>query len=189
MLTKKFWIPVVLVLIGIAIGGTFWHQHTTGQKPINPSPQGIVEQTRTLNQYFPLWTAEDVRKYMKSLRDGYVTRHRHQYPKCRAYAALLADAERYAEWYIADLEYKKISNEARAKWETELDALIQGKIFPPDYTKSIQLWKSLTDAERADLFAKYIAIKHDWWKRYKTAFKHHEETEQQRPIFQPRHRH
>ena len=189
MLMKKLWIPVVLVLIGIAIGGTFWHQHTTGQEPTNHPPQGIVEQTRALNLYFPLWTAEDVRKYMKLLRDGYVTRHRHQYPKCRAYAALLADAERYVEWYIADLAYTKIRKEARAKWEMELDALIQGEIFPPDYIESIQLWKRLTDAEKADLFAKYIAIKHDWWERYEAASKRHEETEKQRPIFQPKHKH
>ena len=189
MLKKKIWIRVVLVLIGIAIGGTFWHQHAANQEPTNQFPQGIVEQTRVLNLYFPRWTTEDVQKYMKRLRDGYVTKHQYQYPKCRAYAALLADAERYAEWYIADLEYTQISNEARAKWKKELDTLIQGKIFPPDYLKRIQLWKSLTDAEKANLFAKYIAIKHDGWKKYETASKRREEIEQQRPIFQPKHRH
>ena len=189
MFAKKLWIPAVLVLIGVAIGGTFWHQHTTNQQPTNQARQGIVEQTRALNLHFPLWTAEDVRKYMKLLRDGYVTRHFHQYPKCKAYAAVLADAERYTEWYIADLEYTRIRNEARAKWETELDALIQGEIVPRDYIERIQLWKSLTDAEKADLFAKYIAIKHDWWKRYKIASKRREEIEQQRRIFQPKHRH
>ena len=131
MLAKKFWIPAVLVLIGVAIGGTFWYQHTANQAPTNQSRQGIVEQTRVLNRYFPLWTAEDIRKYKKLLRDGYVTKHTHQYPNCRAYAAVLADAERYVEWYIADLEYTKISNEVRAKRETELDALIQGTIFSP----------------------------------------------------------
>ena len=73
MLKKKIWIRVVLVLIGIAIGGTFWHQHATNQEPTNQFPQGIVEQTRVLNLYFPRWTTEDVQKYMKRLRDGYVT--------------------------------------------------------------------------------------------------------------------
>ena len=34
MLVKKFWIPVVLVLIGVAIGGTFWRQHIASQEPI-----------------------------------------------------------------------------------------------------------------------------------------------------------
>ena len=189
MFAKKIWIPVVLVLIGMAIGGTFWYQYIASQEPTNRSRQGIVEQTRILNLYFPLWTAEDVRKYIKSIRDGYVRRHTYRYPKCRAYAAILADAERYAEWYIANLEYTKISNEARARRETGLDALIQGEIFPRDYIKRVQLWKNLTDAEKADLFAKFIAIRHDWWKRSKTASKRREEIEQQRPIFQPKHRH
>lgn len=79
---------------------------------------------------------------MKLLRDGYVTKHTHQYPKCQAYAAVLADAKRYTEWYIANLEYTKISNEAGAKRESELDTLIRGEIFPRDYTERVQLWKS-----------------------------------------------
>ena len=34
MFAKKFWIPVVLVLIGIAIGGTFVGRHIASQEPV-----------------------------------------------------------------------------------------------------------------------------------------------------------
>ena len=34
MLQKKFWIPVLLVLIGVAIGGTFWGKHIASQEPV-----------------------------------------------------------------------------------------------------------------------------------------------------------
>lgn len=34
MFQKKFWIPIVFVLIGVAIGGTFWSQHISSQEPI-----------------------------------------------------------------------------------------------------------------------------------------------------------
>ena len=34
MLAKKFWIPVLLVLIGVAIGGTFWGKHVGSQEPV-----------------------------------------------------------------------------------------------------------------------------------------------------------
>lgn len=189
MFAKKLWIPVVLTLIGIAIGGTLWHQHITSEAPTNQPRQGIVEQKRILNLYFPLWTVEDVRKYMKSVRGRYVTSHQHRYPRCRSYAAVLADAERYAEWYIANLEYTTISNAAHVKRKTELDALIQEEIFPRDYIERVRLWKNLTDAEKADLFAKLVAIRHDWWRKSKTASKRRGEIEQQRPIFQPKHRH
>ena len=34
MLDKKFWIPILLVLIGVAIGGTFWGKHVASQAPV-----------------------------------------------------------------------------------------------------------------------------------------------------------
>ena len=34
MLHKKFWIPILLVLIGVAIGGTFWGKHVASQDPV-----------------------------------------------------------------------------------------------------------------------------------------------------------
>lgn len=34
MLRKKFWIPLVLVLIGAAIGGRFWQKHASNRPPV-----------------------------------------------------------------------------------------------------------------------------------------------------------
>lgn len=34
MLDKKFWIPILLVLIGVGIGGTFWGKHIASQEPV-----------------------------------------------------------------------------------------------------------------------------------------------------------
>ena len=35
MLKKKFWVPILLMLIGVAIGGTFWgYQHVASQDPV-----------------------------------------------------------------------------------------------------------------------------------------------------------
>jgi hypothetical protein len=49
MFAKKFWIPIILVLIGVAIGGTFFRQHIASQEPtttINPVTAEPVEVER-----------------------------------------------------------------------------------------------------------------------------------------------
>lgn len=49
MLQKKFWIPIVCVLIGVAIGGTFLGKHVTSQEPvkiINPVPAETVDRSQ-----------------------------------------------------------------------------------------------------------------------------------------------
>ncbi|MXV83806.1 hypothetical protein F4X88_14390 [Candidatus Poribacteria bacterium] len=50
MLLKKFWIPVLLVLIGVAIGVTFWgYQHVASQAPvkiINPVTADPVDTSK-----------------------------------------------------------------------------------------------------------------------------------------------
>lgn len=49
MFAKKIWIPVVCVLIGVAIGATFWGQHIASQEPvkvINPATAEEVDASK-----------------------------------------------------------------------------------------------------------------------------------------------
>ena len=43
MLAKKIWIPILLILIGIAIGSTFWGKHVASQEPLKTYHPVITE--------------------------------------------------------------------------------------------------------------------------------------------------
>ncbi|MDE0556724.1 MAG: hypothetical protein OXI24_21130 [Candidatus Poribacteria bacterium] len=59
MLSKKIWIPVICVLIGVAIGGTFWGQHIASQEPIKVyTPVAIDREVSTPKPPPPGETAE-----------------------------------------------------------------------------------------------------------------------------------
>ena len=182
---KKIWIPVIL-MTGIAAGIAFWHQHITSREPMNQSREDANGQIPIPDLYGPyLKTAESVQRHMQRVRDGYVKGHFSRYPKCRAYKAVLADAEQYAEWHIADLEYTKISAGAFDGYSA---VFLEAKVLR-DFMKRFQSWESLTITEKSDLIAEHIARKYGLLKMYEAASKRRKKIKQQRPIFQPKHRH
>lgn len=47
MFTKKFWIPIILILIGLTVGTIFWGQHGTSQEPVKVYKAVEVQQSAT----------------------------------------------------------------------------------------------------------------------------------------------
>ena len=180
MLSKKFWIPVVLALIG----STFWSQRIVSEELTNQPEQPIVGQAKgqrpTLPEYPLILTSEELLEYLKTTppdkiyartRDMYIENHYYKYPNCTEYEALLVDAERYAEWYIADLELRKEEATVGTKWEKE----IQKEILSFDYEAFVKLRESSTDDGKNALVAKY-----DYWAQKREAmYKRIEEIREQ----------
>ena len=139
-------------------------------------------------KYKPLKTHEDLREYLRTAtpeeiyarnRDMYIARHYKKYPDCTEHEAVVADAERQANWFIADMEYEEIEAVARAEYKSVSEAILE---LPSDYNEII----SMTDVEKKALAAKSL----DLHKRHETASKRYDEVIQQRPLpLKPKHTH
>jgi hypothetical protein len=139
-------------------------------------------------KYKPLKTHEDLREYLRTAtpeeiyarnRDMYIARHYKKYPDYTEHEAVVADAERQANWFIVDMEYEKIEAVARAEYKSVSEAILE---LPSDYNEII----SMTDVEKKALAAKAL----DLHKRHEIASKRYDEVIQQRPLpLKPKHTH
>ena len=164
MFAKKIWIPVVLILIGVAIGITFGEQRAVSQESTDILGEVQVKGQKIVVPEYPLLiTYEKHLEYLRTTppdkiyvrtRDTYIKNHYYQYPNCTEHEALLVDAERYAKRYITDLELKKKEMAVWVKWEKE----IQKEILSFDYEAFVKLRESSTDDGENALVAKY-----DYW--------------------------
>lgn len=177
MFVKKFWIPVALVLIG----STFWGEHATSQEPTDIPEQLQVKDQKIIVREYPLiLTSEELLENLRTTsadkiyartRDTYIKNHYYQYPNCTEHETLLVDAERYAGWYIADLELRKEEATVGAKWEKE----IQAEMLSFDYEAFVKLRESSKDGGKNAIVAKY-----DYWEQKREAmYKRIEEIREQ----------
>ena len=76
--------------------------------------------------YVPFKTDEEVQDFLATasadeisqrVQDTYVIRHYKRYPDCQEHDAVLADAQRKAQWYLGDLEHRKKDDALYAEWE------------------------------------------------------------------------
>ena len=93
---------------------------------------------------------------------GYVKKHREQYPDCQEHEAVLEDAKRFAKYVMADAEYMEKDSVLHAEWKRlhfeEYPALrkraVEIQKIPYDLSKSerfqiaaeLQAWKKKSDA-------------------------------------------
>ncbi len=101
--------------------GDEWHAdpHEPVQEGVEPigddTDVSIVDLLRDL----PAETLQDV------LVKAYVEEHREQYPDCEDHEAVLEDAKRDAEWYLADREHRAKDSEL----SDELDLLVSESVL------------------------------------------------------------
>ena len=76
--------------------------------------------------YVPFKTDEEVQDFLATasadeisqrVQDTYVIRHYKRYPDCQEHDAVLADAQRKAQWYLGDLEHRKKDDALYAEWK------------------------------------------------------------------------
>ena len=96
MFAKKFWIPVVLVLIGVAIASTFWGQHIASQEPTK------VYKTTQASQPAASTTSAQQEVSEGGHFHADSTRHAYAHPPAEQEAVALTDASetwRNGVWY------------------------------------------------------------------------------------------
>ena len=189
MLEKNIWIPIFLVLVGVVIGGVFWGQHITSQKPLTEIEPDIPPMP-SLETYIDIYISDEVKEFLRTaspeasqvrVREIAIARHYRAYPDCREYELAFKDAERHAAWYV---EYKAWKNKEKAShkewWQifTENDDFFDNFYLDMSAEERSQFINNMSDAQRDSITAKLK----DWRKRDNAAFKKLQEIRQEEPI-------
>lgn len=167
MLAKKFWIPVVCVLIGVAIGGTFLGKHVASQapvkvintvpsepidvsKPATPKPPPPGETVESGHWHGNEWHADAHETSEMALRGGAIQSDGVWYPDNYTQADIAADLA--GEGAATDEEYERrftkhwVNNYLRRHFEeypdcTEREAVLADAIRQAEWRFADQIYR------------------------------------------------
>ncbi len=203
MLAKKFWIPIVMLLIGFAIGSTFLGQHIASQEPvkiINPVTAAPVDGEKlTISKPPPpgetaesghwhgnVWHAETHAPVEPPSTKQVIE------PVIRAADMQNANAETQtnSEAEKQDILYQKRKEQYlkdRKAWRENFEKAYAerlqvieeaGHILPPAEDGSYDYIKHLSDAEKREILKQLNA----YMERYETSSKKEDTIFQARPV-------
>ena len=204
---------ISLILIGIAIGGTFLSKYVASQEPLKTynlvitesaddskptaeDPQGHVHADGT-------WHADDAHSEVPEpitdatratitdqilnlppetlfdvLVKSYVEEHFKEYPDCQDRGAVLEDAKRDSESYLADLEYRKKDKVLQVEWH-QLD--FERTELHQKAVEILNIPYDLSKSERLKIAAELQA----WQKKSDAHWKRRERLNNEKPVYPP----
>ena len=157
---------------------------------LNSDAELVEKYPQVVQDTFLVSSEEIETSIYKRVVSSYISRHYKKYPDCQDIEAVLADAQREAEWYVADVEHRKEADVAYEEWTAASAApkklLIENGLSSSDGKAFMEQVARMPIRQREAIAMKIL----DLDDKRQVASERYEELSQQRPLYpKPKHIH
>ena len=157
---------------------------------LNSDAELVEKYPQVVQDTFLVSSEEIETSIYKRVVSSYISRHYKKYPDCQDIEAVLTDAQREAEWYVADVEHRKKVDAAYDEWAAASAApkkLLVENGFSFSYDKAFMEQIARMPIRQREAIALKILDLDD---KRQAASKRYEELSEQRPVYpKPKHIH